>query len=73
MFNLRKMEPYSLPTLYDELSSFTEHMVLYLPRTSNLKQLARIVKDNQQVMVMHYCMEGASKALCIYYGGFSLQ
>ncbi|KAB8267053.1 RNA cap guanine-N2 methyltransferase-domain-containing protein [Aspergillus minisclerotigenes] len=73
VFNLRTMEPYSLATLYGEYALFTEHMVLYLPRTSNVKQLAKLVKDGEKATVMHYCMEGASKALCIYYGGFNLQ
>lgn len=70
IFNLRTMEPYPLGKLYGEFSTFTEHMVLYLPRTSDLKQLAKVVKDDRKVMVMHYCMEGASKALCIFYGDF---
>lgn len=73
VFNLRTMEPYSLSHLYREFSMFTEHMVLFLPRTSDVKQLAKVVPDGQQTTVMHYCMEGASKALCIYYGGFNLQ
>ncbi|KAE8344576.1 hypothetical protein BDV24DRAFT_126759 [Aspergillus arachidicola] len=73
VFNLGTMEPYSLATLYGEYALFTEHMVLYLPRTSNVKQLAKLVKDGEKATVMHYCMEGASKALCIYYGGFNLQ
>ena len=73
VFNLSTMEPYSLTTLYNEYALFTEHVVLYLPRTSNVKQLAKLVKDGEKATVMHYCMEGASKALCIYYGGFNLQ
>ncbi|KAE8356494.1 RNA cap guanine-N2 methyltransferase-domain-containing protein [Aspergillus coremiiformis] len=72
VFNLSTMEPYSLATLYGEYSLFTGLMVLYLPRTSNVKQLAKLVNDGQTATVMHYCMEGASKALCIYYGGFDL-
>ncbi|KAF7593943.1 hypothetical protein BBP40_010450 [Aspergillus hancockii] len=59
VFNLSTMEPYSLATLYREYSFFTEHMVLYLPRTSDVKQLAKFVKDGQKSTVMHYCMEGA--------------
>lgn len=47
-------------------------MVLYLPRTSDLRQLARLVEKGNQVIVEHYCMEAASKALCAYYGDFSL-
>ncbi|KAE8142036.1 RNA cap guanine-N2 methyltransferase-domain-containing protein [Aspergillus pseudotamarii] len=73
VFNLSTMEPYSLATLYNEYALFTEHIALYLPRTSNVKQLAKLVKDGEKATVMHYCMEGASKALCIYYGGFNLQ
>lgn len=72
VFNVRKMEPYSLQFLRTEFSLFTENMVLYLPRTSNLKQLAKEVKDDRKVMVMHYCMETSSKALCVYYGGFTI-
>lgn len=67
------MEPYSLKFLYAEFSLFSEHMVLYLPRTSDLRQLAKVVKASQKATVMHYCMEGASKALCVYYGGFNLE
>jgi trimethylguanosine synthase len=66
------MEPYSVKTLYTEFSLFTPHVVLYLPRTSDLEQLARLVKEEQSAPVMHYCMRGASKALCIFYGGFQL-
>ncbi|OGM45183.1 RNA methylase family protein [Aspergillus bombycis] len=73
VFNMSTMEPYSLDALYSEYALFTEHMALYLPRTSNVKQLAKLVKDGEKATVMHYCMEGASKALCIYYGGFNLQ
>ncbi|GAB1195123.1 RNA cap guanine-N2 methyltransferase-domain-containing protein [Aspergillus pseudonomiae] len=73
VFNMSTMEPYSLGTLYGEYALFTDHIVLYLPRTSDVKQLAKLVKDGEKATVMHYCMEGASKALCIYYGGFNLQ
>ncbi|KAL1998594.1 hypothetical protein VTN02DRAFT_5923 [Thermoascus thermophilus] len=72
VFSLRHMEPYPLRKLYAEFSAFTEHMVLYLPRTSDVRQLAKLVKEGRKATVMHYCMEGASKALCIYYGGFNL-
>jgi trimethylguanosine synthase len=72
VFNLRTMEPYSLQKLYNEYSAFTKHVVLYLPRTSDVKQLAKTVPDNSQTTVMHYCMEGASKALCIFYGDFNV-
>jgi trimethylguanosine synthase len=73
VFNLRTMEPYSLSFLYKEFSTFSEHIVLYLPRTSDLRQLAKIVEDGKKADVVHYCMDGASKALCIYYGGVNVK
>lgn len=66
------MEPYSLETLYREYSLFSPHMVLYLPRTSDVRQLVKFVPDGRKSAVMHYCMEGASKALCIFYGDFNV-
>ena len=72
IFDLHTMVPYSLHKLYSEFSAFSEHMVLYLPRTSDLRQLAKGVKDGHRALAMHYCMEGASKALCIFYGGFRI-
>lgn len=62
------MEPYPLKKLYKEYSLFTTHIAMYLPRTSNVKQLAKYVPEDQKVTVMHYCIEGSSKALCVYYG-----
>ncbi|KKK12346.1 hypothetical protein P175DRAFT_0501308 [Aspergillus ochraceoroseus IBT 24754] len=72
VFDLQTMEPYSLEHLYTEYSAFTKDVVLYLPRTSDLNQLAQIVQGNTKVPVMHYCIRGASKALCIFYGNFQL-
>lgn len=67
------MEPYSLEKLYKEYAAFCPHIALYLPRTSDVKQLAKFVPDDRKATVMHYCMEGHSKALCIYYGDFNVQ
>lgn len=67
------MEPYSLETLYKTFTVFTKHVALYLPRTSDVKQLAKFVSDDEKATVMHYCTEGHSKALCIYYGDFNVQ
>ncbi|KAL4997922.1 RNA cap guanine-N2 methyltransferase-domain-containing protein [Aspergillus recurvatus] len=72
VFDLGTMEPYSLNTLYTEFSLFTRYVILYLPRTSDLNQIAAMVQDGGPAPVMHYCMRGASKALCIFYGGFQL-
>ena len=71
------MQPYDLQKLYDAFSKVTKEVVLYLPRTSDLNQLAQLVgnedeelPDEKKLQVTHYCMRGASKALCAYYGDF---
>ena len=73
MFNLHTMEPYSLERLYKEYSTFTKHIALYLPRTSDVKQLVEYVPEGQRATLIHYCIEGASKALCIFYGDLNVQ
>ncbi|KAJ5702082.1 hypothetical protein N7488_009630 [Penicillium malachiteum] len=72
VFNLRTMEPYSLEVLYKEYSAFTKHFALFLPRTSDLQQIAKYVPNGSQAPVIHYCMEGHSKALCVFYGNFNM-
>lgn len=61
VFNLHKMEPYNLRQLHQAYKSF-DH-ALYLPRTSDLRQIARLVSDDKKIEVVQYCIEGASKAL----------
>lgn len=66
------MLPYPLSHLYKSFHKYFSNIVLYLPRTSDLEQIARYADKGQKTMVIHYCMHGASKALCVYYGGFRL-
>ncbi|EKG10712.1 RNA cap guanine-N2 methyltransferase [Macrophomina phaseolina MS6] len=70
IFDLKTMQPYSLHKLYSEFTKITKELALFLPRTSDLNQLAKYVPDGQRIQVAHYCMSGASKALCAYYGDF---
>lgn len=70
------MQPYSLPDLIEPFRKITREVALYLPRTSDLTQLAKVVVDDGEqarATVVHYCMEGASKALCVYFGAFDLE
>ncbi|KAF2838578.1 putative RNA methylase family protein [Patellaria atrata CBS 101060] len=68
VFDLNSMEPYGLDDLYMPFSRITKEIVMYLPRTSNLNQISKYVPTGEQVHVRHYCMKGASKALCVFYG-----
>ncbi|KAL1620313.1 putative diacylglycerol O-acyltransferase tgs1 [Diplodia seriata] len=70
VFNLKTMQPYNLNKLYRSFTKITNEVVLYLPRTSDLNQLAKYVPEGHKIQVAHYCMWGASKALCAFYGGF---
>jgi hypothetical protein len=55
------MQPYGLQQLCDAMFKVTPDLILYLPRTSDLNQLAKYAPAGQQTQVVHYCMDGASK------------
>ncbi|KAH0536907.1 hypothetical protein FGG08_006245 [Glutinoglossum americanum] len=61
IFNLSTMQPYSIVEIYDALAVICPDIALYLPRTSDLRQLAKYASADRKVEVIHYCMEGASK------------
>lgn len=65
-FDLETMEPYSLSVLHDFFTRLCPYVGLYLPRTSDLQQIAKLVKG--QTQVVHYCTNGLSRALCVYFG-----
>lgn len=62
------MQPYSLADIEGICGRF-DH-ALFLPRTSDIRQIARVVPEGKgKVDVVQYCMEGASKALVAYLPG----
>ncbi|KAF4533996.1 RNA cap guanine-N2 methyltransferase [Lasiodiplodia theobromae] len=72
VFSLKTMQPYNLNKLYKSFTKVAKEVVLYLPRTSDLNQLAKYVPEGQKIQVAHYCVWGASKALCAFYGDFGV-
>lgn len=62
VFDLKAMEPYSLPKLWELFHESTTDVAMYLPRTSNLNQLAALGTDDTHFDVVHYTEWGASKA-----------
>ena len=61
VFDLSKMEPYNMMDILKPFHQMTENVILYLPRTSDLRQLTKTLGNGKKVTVVHYCMEGASK------------
>ncbi|KAK4659490.1 putative diacylglycerol O-acyltransferase tgs1 [Podospora pseudocomata] len=61
VFDLSTMEPYNLEVLHKACSPM-EH-ALYLPRTSDLRQIAKLAPKGEKIEVVQYCMDGASKAM----------
>ncbi|KAL8809616.1 MAG: hypothetical protein Q9223_007899, partial [Gallowayella weberi] len=61
VFDLTTMQPYSLHQLLSTLREFVTEIALFLPRTSDLQQLATANRSSSKVKAIHYCMEGASK------------
>ena len=75
VFDLNSMEPYGVTKLYEDYTAYSRDVVLYLPRTSDLNELALYAKRHQhspekRLQVAHYCMRGASKAMCAFLGDF---
>ncbi|KAI9792738.1 MAG: hypothetical protein M1833_001019 [Piccolia ochrophora] len=68
VFDLSKMEPYPLNMLHESFFHVSNELVLYLPRTSDLRQLAALAPADSRIRVVHYCMWRASKAMCVYFG-----
>ena len=64
VFNLHNMEPYDLTLLHGSCADM-DH-ALYLPRSSDLRQIAELMPDGKKAEVVQYCVEGASKALVAY-------
>ncbi|PNY24745.1 Trimethylguanosine synthase [Tolypocladium capitatum] len=64
IFDLHSMQPYNLEQLHKSYESM-DH-VLYLPRTSNIRQVARLAPAGCKIEVVQYCMQGASKAMVAY-------
>lgn len=67
IFDLSQMQPYSLQQLYEAYKPL-DHL-LFLPRTSDLRQLAKLAPEGEKIDIVQYCMEGASKALGAYIPG----
>lgn len=64
VFNLNTMYPYSVKMIHDVCKNMDS--ALYLPRTSDLRQLAKLLPPGKKAEVVQYCMEGASKAMVAY-------
>lgn len=66
------MEPYSLSHLFEAFNAASSEVALYLPRTTDIRRLAKYAKKDEKLQVVHYCIKGASKALTVYYGSFEV-
>ncbi|KAK5663398.1 hypothetical protein OQA88_3827 [Cercophora sp. LCS_1] len=64
VFDLSTMEPYNLEHLHEACKPM-EH-VLFLPRTSDIRQVAKLAPADKKIDVVQYCMEGASKAMVVH-------
>jgi trimethylguanosine synthase len=64
VFDLSTMQPYSVSKIHEVCRLMD--CALYLPRTSDLRQIARLTPMEKKIEVVQYCMEGASKALVAY-------
>lgn len=61
VFDLHAMEPYNLKVLTSAIEKVTRDLVLYLPRTSDLNQLAQVAPEGRKMQAVHYCIHRFSK------------
>ena len=61
IFDVETMEPYSLERLVNGFRKVSSEIAMYLPRSSNLNQIAKYVTGNDNISAVHYCVDGASK------------
>ncbi|KIX98295.1 uncharacterized protein Z520_05596 [Fonsecaea multimorphosa CBS 102226] len=71
VFDLEAMQPYPFSHLYESFKKLTPNVVLYLPRTSDLRQIAKVVGEDKRTQIVHYCTKGSSRALCAYLGDWA--
>lgn len=64
IFNLSTMQPYNLKHIYDRFSAYVPDFVLFLPRSSDLNQLAKYAPADRKLEVVHYCTNASSKVSC---------
>jgi trimethylguanosine synthase len=64
VFDLSLMQPYNLDKLAGACAPW--EYTLYLPRTSDLRQIAKLSPEGRKMEVVQYCMEGAGKAMVVY-------
>jgi trimethylguanosine synthase len=67
IFDLSTMQPYSLSQLHEAYKKM-DHL-LFLPRTSDIRQIAKLAPEGKKLEVIQYCIEGASKAMGAYIPG----
>lgn len=67
VFDLGAMEPYSLGEIHEACREMRH--VLFLPRNSDVRQVAGLVRGEGKVDVVQYCMFGASKGMVAYIPG----
>ncbi|PTB81490.1 hypothetical protein M440DRAFT_63392 [Trichoderma longibrachiatum ATCC 18648] len=64
VFDLSTMQPYNLQQLHEAYKKM-DH-VLFLPRTSDIRQIAKLAPPGKKLDVVQYCVEGASKAMGVF-------
>jgi trimethylguanosine synthase len=64
VFDLSTMQPYSVEQIHKACKGM--YAALFLPRTSDLRQIAKLAPLGKKIEVVQYCMQGASKALVAY-------
>lgn len=63
VFDLSTMQPYNLDTMYQAFSKISSCLVFFLPRNSDLRQLAQYAPEGKKLEVAHYGVHKRSKVI----------
>lgn len=63
------MQPYPLQD-FIFFTKLASHVILFLPRNSDLRQIAQLAKEGEVLDVVHYCIGGHSNGLVVWIGDY---
>jgi len=69
VFDLEQMLPYTVSYIVGRAREVCGNIALYLPRTSDLNQLAALIGDGEEMEVVHYCLGRRSKVSFLFFLG----
>ncbi|WBW72894.1 rRNA methyltransferase Tgs1 [Schizosaccharomyces osmophilus] len=66
-YSLNDLIPYTFDILYKEAFRITPYIAAFLPKNTDIDELAQYSTDKNRIVVTNFLYEGYSKAICCYF------